>query len=235
MPRATSEESPLVMTGPLDRARGARRVIGGFGFFARNFLDASAEKEVAATRSGPRDCRHDCGKRTGVIAIYRDRAERADRCRALRHKFYFDEFYALADRLDAGAPRTYRRFRRSLDHRCRRRPRCQRRRRGASARCSACFKLETCRPTRSSLVSALSFSFISPFSANAALYRFLLRSSAAAVDHSWRACAEDCALDFRVHARRHVVAVFCHFEAGRDFQFVSSFPISAELATCSFT
>jgi NADH-quinone oxidoreductase subunit L len=87
-----SKESPLVMTGPL-MVLAILATLGGFGFFARNFLALPIEKEAAffvpalafgtlITGSGL------------AIAIYRNRTSEPIDVEVLRHKFYFDEFYA---------------------------------------------------------------------------------------------------------------------------------------------
>jgi NADH-quinone oxidoreductase subunit L len=87
-----SKESPLVMTGPLI-VLAILAALGGFGFFARNFLALPMEKEAAflvptlafgALIAG-----------SGLaIAIYRNRTREPIDVEVLRHKFYFDEFYA---------------------------------------------------------------------------------------------------------------------------------------------
>jgi NADH-quinone oxidoreductase subunit L len=87
-----SRESPPVMTGPLI-VLAILAALGGFGFFARNFLTLPIEKEtgflvpvlaLGALIVG-----------SGLaIAIYRNRANEPIEIEVLRHKFYFDEFYA---------------------------------------------------------------------------------------------------------------------------------------------
>ena len=87
-----SRESPLVMTGPLI-VLAILAALGGFGFFARNFLALPIEKETGllvpvlafgALIAG-----------SGLaIGIYRNRANEPIEIEVLRHKFYFDEFYA---------------------------------------------------------------------------------------------------------------------------------------------
>src|SRR5436189_815227 len=87
-----SKESPLVMTGPLI-VLAILAALGGFGFFARNFLALPIEKETGllvpvlafgALIAG-----------SGLaIGIYRNRANEPIEIEVLRHKFYFDEFYA---------------------------------------------------------------------------------------------------------------------------------------------
>jgi NADH-quinone oxidoreductase subunit L len=87
-----SRESPLVMTGPLI-VLAILAALGGFGFFARNFLALPIEKETGllvpvlafgALIAG-----------SGLaIGIYRNRANEPIEIEVLRHKFYFDEFYS---------------------------------------------------------------------------------------------------------------------------------------------
>ena len=52
-----SQESPLVMTGPLI-VLAILAALGGFGFFARNFLALPIEKEIAFLCSCPCDSAH---------------------------------------------------------------------------------------------------------------------------------------------------------------------------------
>jgi NADH-quinone oxidoreductase subunit L len=86
-----SKESPPVMTGPLI-VLAILAALGGFGFFARNFLALPIETEgalmvpvlafgVLIVGSGL------------AIAIYRNRANEPIDIEVLRHKFYFDESY----------------------------------------------------------------------------------------------------------------------------------------------
>ncbi len=87
-----SKESPLVMTGPLI-VLAILAALGGFGFFARNFLALPIEKEtgffVPALAFGALIVGSGL-----AIAIYRNRASEPIDVEVLRHKFYFDEFYA---------------------------------------------------------------------------------------------------------------------------------------------
>ena len=87
-----SRESPFVMTGPLI-VLALLATIGGFAFFARNFLALPIEKEAATfvpvfaigvliLGSGL------------AIAFYRNRTSEPFDIPLLRHKFYFDELYA---------------------------------------------------------------------------------------------------------------------------------------------
>jgi NADH-quinone oxidoreductase subunit L len=87
-----SKESPLVMTGPLI-VLAILAALGGFGFFARNFLALPIEKEgaflVPALAFGALIVGGGL-----AIAIYRNRVGEPIEVEILRHKFYFDEFYA---------------------------------------------------------------------------------------------------------------------------------------------
>src|SRR5882724_11582077 len=87
-----SKESPLVMTGPLI-VLAVLAALGGFGFFARNFLALPIENEagffVPALAFGALIVGSGL-----AIAIYRNRASEPIDVEVLRHKFYFDEFYA---------------------------------------------------------------------------------------------------------------------------------------------
>ncbi len=87
-----SKESPMVMTGPLI-VLAFLATVGGFGFFARNFLALPMEKNsglfvpllaVIALILG-----------SGLaIAVYRNRASEPFDIKILRRLFYFDEFYS---------------------------------------------------------------------------------------------------------------------------------------------
>ena len=87
-----SQESPLVMTGPLI-VLAVLAALGGFGFFARTFLALPIEKEtgffVPALAFGALIVGSGL-----AIGIYRNRASEPIDIEVLRHKFYFDEFYA---------------------------------------------------------------------------------------------------------------------------------------------
>jgi NADH-quinone oxidoreductase subunit L len=87
-----SKESPLVMTGPLI-VLAVLAALGGFGFFARNFLALPIEKEagffVPALAFGALIVGSGL-----AIALYRSRTSEPIDVEVLRHKFYFDEFYA---------------------------------------------------------------------------------------------------------------------------------------------
>jgi NADH-quinone oxidoreductase subunit L len=87
-----SKESPFVMTGPLILLA-VLALVGGFGFFARNFLSLPIEKE--ATFLVPAVAFVALILGSGLaIAIYRKRTSEPIDIEVLRHKFYFDEFYA---------------------------------------------------------------------------------------------------------------------------------------------
>ncbi|HZR05113.1 MAG TPA: NADH-quinone oxidoreductase subunit L [Candidatus Udaeobacter sp.] len=87
-----SRESPAVMTGPLI-VLAILAALGGFGFFARNFLALPIEKGVALFVSALAFGAVIVGSGL-AIAVYRNRANEPIDVEILRHKFYFDEFYA---------------------------------------------------------------------------------------------------------------------------------------------
>jgi NADH-quinone oxidoreductase subunit L len=87
-----SKESPLVMTGPLI-VLAILAALGGFGFFARNFLTLPMEKETPFLVPVLAFVALIAGSAL-AIAIYRNRAKDPIDIEVLRHKFYFDEFYA---------------------------------------------------------------------------------------------------------------------------------------------
>jgi len=87
-----SKESPPVMTGPLI-VLAILAALGGFGFFARNFLALPIEKEGAFVVPVLAFGALIVGSGL-AIAIYRNRANEPIDIEVLRHKFYFDEFYA---------------------------------------------------------------------------------------------------------------------------------------------
>src|SRR5437016_10683749 len=87
-----SKESPLVMTGPLI-VLAILAALGGFGFFARNFLVLPIEKRVALFVPPLAFGALIVGSGL-AIAIYRNRTGEPIDVEVLRHKFCFDEFYA---------------------------------------------------------------------------------------------------------------------------------------------
>jgi NADH-quinone oxidoreductase subunit L len=87
-----SKESPLVMTGPLI-VLAILAALGGFGFFARNFLALPMEKETPFLVATLAFVALIVGSGL-AIAIYRNRPKDPIDIEVLRHKFYFDEFYA---------------------------------------------------------------------------------------------------------------------------------------------
>src|SRR5213592_1351965 len=87
-----SKESPVVMTGPLI-VLAILAALGGFGFFARNFLTFPIEKGVAFFVPALAFAALVVGSGL-AIAIYRNRTGEPIDIEVLRHKFYFDEIYA---------------------------------------------------------------------------------------------------------------------------------------------
>src|SRR5947199_3421802 len=87
-----SGEAPLVMTGPLI-VLAILAALGGFGFFARNFLTFPIEKGVAFFVPALAFAALVVGSGL-AIAIYRNRTGEPIDVEVLRHKFYFDEIYA---------------------------------------------------------------------------------------------------------------------------------------------
>ena len=86
-----STESPPVMTGPLI-VLALLAALGGFAFFARNFLALPIEKEVAVFVPALAILALIVGSGL-AIALYRNRMSEPFDVELLRHKFYFDEFY----------------------------------------------------------------------------------------------------------------------------------------------
>src|SRR5436305_137449 len=86
-----SKESPVVMTGPLI-VLAILAALGGFGFFARNFLTFPIEKGVAFFVPALAFAALVVGSGL-AIAIYRNRTGEPIDLELLRHKFYLDEFY----------------------------------------------------------------------------------------------------------------------------------------------
>jgi NADH-quinone oxidoreductase subunit L len=87
-----SKESPLVMIGPLI-VLAILATLGGFGFFAQNFLALPIEKEAAFLVPALAFGALIVGSGL-AIATYRNRTSEPIDVEVLRHKFYFDEFYA---------------------------------------------------------------------------------------------------------------------------------------------
>src|SRR5438477_5445425 len=86
-----SKESPLVMTGPLI-VLAVLAALGGFGFFARNFLALPIEKEAAFLVPALAFGALIVGGGL-AIAVYRNQVSEPIDIEVLRHKFYFDELY----------------------------------------------------------------------------------------------------------------------------------------------
>jgi NADH-quinone oxidoreductase subunit L len=86
------KESPLVMTGPLI-VLAIFAALGGFGFFARNFLALPIEKETAFSVPALALGALIAGSGLAIV-VYRNRTREPIDIEVLRHKFYFDEFYA---------------------------------------------------------------------------------------------------------------------------------------------
>jgi NADH-quinone oxidoreductase subunit L len=86
-----SRESPPVMTVPLI-VLALLAALGGFTFFARNFLTLPVEKEVPILVPVLAILALIVGSGL-AIALYRNRAHDPIDVEVLRHKFYFDEFY----------------------------------------------------------------------------------------------------------------------------------------------
>jgi NADH-quinone oxidoreductase subunit L len=87
-----SKESPMVMTGPLI-VLAFPATVGGFGFFARNFLALPMEKNSALFVPLLAVIALILGSGL-AIAVYRNRASEPFDIKILRRLFYFDEFYS---------------------------------------------------------------------------------------------------------------------------------------------
>jgi NADH-quinone oxidoreductase subunit L len=87
-----SRESPFVMTGPLILLA-VLALIGGFGFFARNFLALPIEQGATSLVQAVALVALIVGSGLAIV-IYRNRTSEPIDVEVLRHKFYFDEFYA---------------------------------------------------------------------------------------------------------------------------------------------
>jgi NADH-quinone oxidoreductase subunit L len=85
-------ESPPVMTVPLI-VLAFLATLGGFAFFAQNFLTLPVGKEVAIFVPALAIVALILGSGL-AIALYRNRATEPVDVELLRHKFYFDEFYS---------------------------------------------------------------------------------------------------------------------------------------------
>jgi NADH-quinone oxidoreductase subunit L len=91
-----SRESPPVMTVPLI-VLALLATLGGFAFFARNFLTLPVEKEIAPNAFGVVPVLAIVALIAGsglAITLYRNRPGEPVDLELLRHKFYFDEFYS---------------------------------------------------------------------------------------------------------------------------------------------
>ena len=87
-------ESPPVMTWPLV-VLAILATLGGFGFFARNFLALPVEKAPNAFGVVPGLAIVALILGAGLaFAVYRGRSTEVVNAELLRHKFYFDEFYS---------------------------------------------------------------------------------------------------------------------------------------------
>jgi NADH-quinone oxidoreductase subunit L len=89
--RESHESSPL-MTVPLI-VLALFATLGGFAFFARNFLTLPVEREVAIFVPALAIAALIAGSGL-AIALYRNRSSEPVDLELLRHKFYFDEFYS---------------------------------------------------------------------------------------------------------------------------------------------
>src|SRR6202162_1876164 len=87
-----SRESPPVMTVPLT-VLALLAALGGFAFFARNFVTLPVEQEVPILVPVLAILALIVGSGL-AIALYRNRAHDPIDVEVLRHKFYFDEFYS---------------------------------------------------------------------------------------------------------------------------------------------
>jgi NADH-quinone oxidoreductase subunit L len=85
-------ESPPVMTMPLI-VLAILATLGGFAFFARNFLELPIEKEAAVFVPVLAIIALIVGVAL-AFTLYRGRATEPVKIQLLRRKFYFDEFYA---------------------------------------------------------------------------------------------------------------------------------------------
>ncbi len=95
-----SHESPPVMTGPLI-VLAILATLGGFAFFARNFLPLPVVKESASFVSVLAIVAVILGGGL-AIAIYHGQSSDPVDVKLLRHKFYFDELYSWLIRWSQG-------------------------------------------------------------------------------------------------------------------------------------
>jgi NADH-quinone oxidoreductase subunit L len=86
-----SHEAPVVMTGPLI-VLAFLATLGGFAFFARNFLSLPNKQEIALLIPAVAIGALILGSGL-AIALYRNETSEPLDVKLLRHKFYFDEFY----------------------------------------------------------------------------------------------------------------------------------------------
>ena len=87
-----SRESPPVMIMPLILLA-LLATLGGFGFFARNFLALPVENHIASVVPALAVIALIAGSGLAVV-IYRQQETDPVDVKLLRHKFYFDEFYS---------------------------------------------------------------------------------------------------------------------------------------------
>lgn len=87
-----SRESPPAMTLPL-MVLAVLATVGGFGFFARNFLALPVDKHIGSFVPALAVIALIAGSGLAVV-IYRQRETDPVDIKLLRHKFYFDEFYS---------------------------------------------------------------------------------------------------------------------------------------------
>jgi NADH-quinone oxidoreductase subunit L len=87
-----SRESPAVMTVPLI-VLAVLATLGGFAFFAQNFLALPVEKEIAVLVPALAIAVLIAGSGLAIV-LYRNRSSEPVDLELLRHKFYFDEVYS---------------------------------------------------------------------------------------------------------------------------------------------
>ena len=123
---ARGAESPVVMTLPLILLS-LPAAIGGFGFFAKNFLSLCLTRRSRSSR-----CRRSPFSRCSLASpapfiLYRNRTTEPVDIALFRNRFYLDELYALLIRWTQGLLAARFRICRSLDSRRRDRSRIERR------------------------------------------------------------------------------------------------------------